>query len=62
MNDSGYLNKIKNDIANKKAMVNGLKGKLRVEKDTRNQKSLKEEIRRGEQEIQNLERQMKHGK
>lgn len=62
MNESGYLNKIKNDIANKKAMVNGLKGRLRVAKDPRDQKSLKEEIRREEQEIQNLERQMKHGK
>lgn len=53
---------LKSDIANKKAMVNGLKGRLRVEKDPRDQKSLKEEIRRQEQEIQNLEVQIKNGK
>ena len=59
MNDAGYLKKVKADIANKKALVAGLRSRLRSEKDPREKKSTQEEIRRQEQEIQNLEIQLR---
>lgn len=55
--DQAYYRKIKADIANKKAQLIGLKEIINKEKD--DNYSCKEEIRRLESEISNLEAHFK---
>lgn len=59
MKDAAYIRKIKNDIENKKKMVVSLRGRLKGATDPRDRKSLEEEIRRQEQEVHNLEIQLR---
>lgn len=56
-----YLRKIRNDIANYRATVSGLEEEIRryqKQGDESSVRSMREEIRRTEQMIENLERQL----
>ena len=59
MKDAEYIKKVKSDIANKKSMVSGLRSQLKSATELRDKKSFEEEIRRQEQEIHNLEIQLR---
>jgi hypothetical protein len=58
--DKAYAKKIKNDILNYRAQIDGLKGSIRQaekEKDASSVRSFKEEIRRNEAMIERLQKE-----
>ena len=53
-----HLAKIKNDIANKQAMISGLTEQLKTISSSSDKKSLESEINRAKQEIKNLKERL----
>jgi len=58
MPDEACIRKLRHDVANKKAIVVQLKSRLRENLSPADRHSTGEEIRRQEQEISSLERQL----
>ena len=62
MSNENYLNLLRSQMADKRSMIEGLRERLSELTDDSDKRSLQREIQRTEQDISNIETQLRYGK